>query len=68
MNEIVRFALGLGVIALMVVLYAWVTQIKRKTLQDQHMESCDTTPQGGCCGQHDACTFDAKVQKFDGTK
>jgi hypothetical protein len=68
MNEIVRFALGLGVIALMIVLYAWVTQVKRKSLQAQGIESCDTTPQGGCCGQHDACTFDAKVQKFDGTK
>jgi hypothetical protein len=68
MNEIVRFALGLGVIALMIVLYAWVTQVKRKSLQAQAIESCDTTPQGGCCGQHDACTFDAKVQKFDGTK
>jgi hypothetical protein len=68
MNEIVRFALGLGVIALMIVLYAWVTQIKRKSLQAQSIESCDTTPQGGCCGQHDACSFDAKVQKFDGSK
>jgi len=68
MNDIVRFLLGMGVIIAMIGAYAFVTNIRRKTLQAKEAVSCDTTPQGGCCGHHDACSFEQKVQKFDGTK
>jgi hypothetical protein len=68
MNDIVRFLLGIGVIVAMIGVYALVTNIRRKTIQANQVESCDTTPQGGCCGHQDACSFDQKVQKFDGSK
>jgi hypothetical protein len=68
MNDILRFLLGIGVIIAMIAAYALVTNIRRKTIQANQAESCDTTPQGGCCGHQDACSFEQKVQKFDGTK
>ena len=68
MNEIVRFVLGIGVIVAMIAAYAFVTNIRRKTIQANQAQRCDTTPQGGCCGHQDACSFEQKVQKFDGTK
>jgi hypothetical protein len=68
MNEIVRFLLGIGVIVSMIAVYAFVTNIRKKTIMANQTESCDTTPQGGCCGNTGACSFEQKVQKFDGTK
>jgi hypothetical protein len=68
MNEIVRFLLGIGVIIAMIGAYAFVTNIRRKTIQANQTESCDTNPQGGCCGNTGACSFEQKVQKFDGSK
>ncbi|MEN9819576.1 MAG: hypothetical protein RL379_354 [Bacillota bacterium] len=68
MNEIVRFLLGIGVIVVLIAAYAMVTNVRRKTIAASQLESCDTNPQGGCCGQHDACSFEAKVQKIDGSK
>jgi hypothetical protein len=68
MNEIFRLLLGVGVIVALIVVYAFVTNVRRKSIAASSAESCDTNPQGGCCGQHDACSFDAKVQKFDGSK
>jgi hypothetical protein len=68
MNDILRFLLGIGVIVLMIAAYAFVTNIRRKTIQAKEAESCDTTPQGGCCGNHGACSFEQKVQSIDGSK
>jgi hypothetical protein len=68
MDEIIRFVLGLGVIIVLIAVYAFVTNVRKKTISATQAESCDTLPQGGCCGHHDACSFDAKVQKFDGGK
>jgi hypothetical protein len=68
MNEIVRFLLGIGVIIAMIGVYAWVTNIRRKTILANQAESCDTNPQGGCCGNTGACSFEQKVQKIDGSK
>jgi hypothetical protein len=68
MNELVRFLLGIGVIVAMIAVYALVTNIRKKTIMANQAESCDTTPQGGCCGNTGACSFEQKVQKFDGTK
>jgi hypothetical protein len=68
MNELVRFLLGIGVIVAMITVYAFVTNIRKKTIMANQAESCDTTPQGGCCGNTGACSFEQKVQKFDGTK
>jgi hypothetical protein len=66
MNDILRFVLGIGAISALVALYAFVTNINKKVKAASTIESCDTSPTGGCCGHHDACTFDAKVQKIDG--
>lgn len=68
MEDILRFLLGIGVIIVLIAAYAMVTNVRKKTITASQMESCDTTPQGGCCGNHDACSFDAKVQKIDGAK
>jgi hypothetical protein len=68
MDAILRFVLGIGVIIVLIGAYAFVTNVRKKTITASTMESCDTTPQGGCCGNHDACSFDAKVQKIDGAK
>jgi hypothetical protein len=68
MNEIVRFLLGIGVIIAMIGVYAWVTNIRKKTILANQAESCDTNPQGGCCGNTGACSFEQKVQKIDGSK
>ncbi len=67
-NEIFRFLLGIGVIVIMIGAYAWVTNTRRKSLQAQQAESCDTNPQGGCCGNQGSCSFEAKVQRIDGSK
>jgi hypothetical protein len=68
MNEIVRFLLGIGVIVVMIAVYAFVTNIRRKTIMANQAESCDTNPQGGCCGNTGACSFEHNVQKIDGSK
>ena len=68
MNEVVRFLLGIGVIVVLIAVYAMVTNIRRKTIAASQLESCDTNPQGGCCGQQGACSFEAKVQRIDGSK
>lgn len=65
MNELLRTLLGLGVITILIGLYAWSTNLSRKAKADQSLEACDTSPQGGCCGHQDACTFEARVQKYD---
>jgi hypothetical protein len=67
-SEIFRFLLGVGVIVIMVGAYAWVTNVRRKTMIAQQAESCDTNPQGGCCGNQGACNFQDKVQRIDGSK
>ena len=68
MNEIIRFLLGIGVIIAMIGVYALVTNIRRKTILANQAESCDTNPQGGCCGNTGACSFEQKVHKIDGSK
>ena len=65
MNEILRTLLGLGVIVVLIGLYAWSTNLSRKAKISSEAEACDTSPQGGCCGEHNACTFEARVQKYD---
>jgi hypothetical protein len=68
MDQILRLALGIGVIIALVVVYGIVSNIRKKSIQASSAESCDTNPQGGCCGNHGACSFDATVQKIDGAK
>lgn len=68
MEDILRFILGIGVIIGLIAIYAMVTNVRRKSISAAQAESCDTNPQGGCCGNHGACSFEQKVQKFDGSK
>jgi hypothetical protein len=68
MDQILRLLLGVGVIVVLVVVYGIVSNIRQKSIQAAQAESCDTTPQGGCCGNHGACSYDATVQKMDGAK
>jgi hypothetical protein len=52
----------------MIAAYAFVTNVRRKTIMANQAESCDTNPQGGCCGNTGACSFEHNVQKIDGSK
>ena len=65
MEDILRTLLGFAVIVVLIGLYAWSTNLSRKAKAKQELEACDTSPTGGCCGHHDACTFEARVQKYD---
>jgi hypothetical protein len=65
MDEILRLLLGIGAIIALIALYAFVTNVNRKVKKNETMESCDTSPTGGCCGNHGACSFEASVQKVD---
>ena len=65
MENILSTLLGITVILALIGLYAWSTILNRKSNASTSVEACDTLPQGGCCGHVDACSFEAKVKKYD---
>jgi hypothetical protein len=65
MEAIINNLLGLGVIIVLIALYGFVTNLNRKSKQQESLESCSTSPTGGCCGNESACSFEARVKKVD---
>lgn len=65
MDDILRNLLGLGVIVVLIVLYGVVTNVNRKAKHNENLDSCSTSPIGGCCGNESACSFESHVHKVD---
>jgi hypothetical protein len=66
MNDIFRFILGLGVVLLLIILYAWIqTFVKFKEAKEKLIKS-DVAEFGQCCGlENGVCTLPARLEKLN---
>jgi hypothetical protein len=66
MNDIFRFILGLGVVLLLIVLYAWIqTFVEFKEAKEKQIKA-DVAEFGQCCGlETGVCTFKPRLDKLN---
>jgi len=66
MNDIFRFILGLGVVLLLIILYAWIqTFVEFKEAKEKLIKS-DVAEFGQCCGlENGVCTLPARLEKLN---
>jgi hypothetical protein len=66
MNDIFRFILGLGVVLLLIILYAWIqTFVEFKEAKEKLIKS-DVAEFGQCCGlKTGVCTLPARLEKLN---
>jgi hypothetical protein len=66
MSDIFRFILGLGVVILLVIFYAWIqTFVEFKEAKEKQIKA-DVSEFGQCCGlESGVCTFQPRLDKLN---
>jgi hypothetical protein len=66
MNDIFRFILGLGIILLLVVFYAWSQTFLQFKKAKEKVIRADVAEFGQCCGlENGVCTFQPRLDKLN---
>jgi hypothetical protein len=66
MNDIFRFILGLGIVLLLVVFYAWFQTFAEFKEAKEKQIKADINEFGQCCGLEDGvCTFKPRLKKLN---
>jgi hypothetical protein len=66
MNDIFRFILGLGIILLLVVFYAWLQTFSEFKEAKEKQIKADVAEFGQCCGlENGVCTFKPRLDKLN---